>query len=287
MNEYQIFTDATADLNEELMQGLPEVKIIPMEIRIDQAPYIYGPGGNIDHELFYSILDTQKEVMTSGINPEVYESYFEEALKEGKDVLYICFTSGLSSTYNTARIIVRELDEKYPDRKIYCLNSYCASIGEAFIVYEAAKRQAEGMGFDELIDYIHNERFNVSHWFTLDNFDYLLKGGRISPAVAAIASALQIKPLLSVDEEGKLYVPAKTRGRKSSIATILKKIDSDWKPEKDKTIIVGHGNCPEEAEAMKEKILAHHPEATVYIMRVGPVIGCHTGPSILAAVFYR
>ena len=93
--------------------------------------------------------------------------------------------------------------------------------------------------------------------------------------------------MLSVDEEGKLYVPAKTRGRKSSIATILKKIDSDWKPEKDKTIIVGHGNCPEEAEAMKEKILTHHPEATVYIMRVGPVIGCHTGPSILAAVFYR
>ena len=174
MNKYQIFTDATADLNEELMKGLPEVKIIPMEIRIDQTPYIYGPGGNIDHELFYSILDTQKEVMTSGINPEVYESYFEEALKEGKDVLYICFTSGLSSTYNTARIIVRELDEKYPDRKVYCLNSYCASIGEAFIVYEAAKRQAEGMGFDELIDYIHNERFNVSRWFTLDNFDYLL-----------------------------------------------------------------------------------------------------------------
>ena len=164
MNKYQIFTDATADLNEELMKGLPEVKIIPMEIRIDQTPYIYGPGGNIDHELFYSILDTQKEVMTSGINPEVYESYFEEALKEGKDVLYICFTSGLSSTYNTARIIVRELDEKYPDRKIYCLNSYCASIGEAFIVYEAAKRQSEGMGFDELIDYTHNERFNVSHW---------------------------------------------------------------------------------------------------------------------------
>ena len=197
MNKYQIFTDATADLNEELMKGLPEVKIIPMEIRIDQTPYIYGPGGNIEHELFYSILDTQKEVMTSGISPEVYESYFEEALKEGKDVLYICFTSGLSSTYNTARIIVRELDEKYPDRKIYCLNSYCASIGEAFIVYEAAKRQSEGMDFDELIDYIHNERFNVSHWFTLDNFDYLLKGGRISPAAAAIASALQIKPLLN------------------------------------------------------------------------------------------
>ncbi|MBR6233721.1 MAG: DegV family protein [Erysipelotrichaceae bacterium] len=287
MNDYQIFTDATADLTAELMQGLPEAKILEMEILMDGKSYTYGPEGNIDVPTFYSLLNTDTDVKTSSINPEEYLEAFESVLKEGKDVLYLCFTSGLSGTYNTASFICRDLKDQYPDRKIYCVDSLCASIGEAFFVYEVLKRQKEGYSIDELYEWCSYNRRSVAHWFTLDSFDYLVKGGRISPAVAAIGSALQIKPLLSVDEEGKLYVPAKTRGRKSSIATLLKKVDTDWKKDVDNKILVGHGNCPEEAQEMKEKILARHPEADVTIMNVGPVIGCHTGPSILAVVFYQ
>lgn len=287
MKEYQIFTDATADLDEELIKGLPEVKILPMEILLDNKAYVYGPEGNIDHQTFYSLLNTKVDVKTSSISPDTYMNSFEAALKEGKDILYICFTSGLSGTYNTASFICRDLKDQYPDSKIYCIDSLCASLGEAFFVYEALKRQKEGYTIDELYEWCSYSRRNVAHWFTLDNFDYLIKGGRISPAVAAIGSALQIKPLLSVDEEGKLYVAGKLRGRKSSIAALLKKVDSDWKQDVDKKIVVGHGNCPEEAEEMKEKILARHPEADVSIMSIGPVIGCHTGPSILAVLYYQ
>ena len=232
-------------------------------------------------------MNTNTDVKTSSINPEEYLEAFESVLKEGKDVLYLCFTSGLSGTYNTASFICRDLKDRYPDRKIYCVDSLCASIGEAFFVYEALKRQKEGYSIDELYEWCSYNRRSIAHWFTLDSFDYLVKGGRISPAVAAIGSALQIKPLLSVDEEGKLYVAAKTRGRKSSIATLLKKVDTDWKKDVDTKVLVGHGNCPEEAEEMKEKILARHPEADVSILNVGPVIGCHTGPSILAVVYYQ
>lgn len=284
---YRIFTDATADLSEILLKDLPEVTILPMEILMDNVSYSYGPDGDIDHQSFYQKLNTQIDVKTSSISPEVYLEHFEECLKQGEDVLYLCFTSGLSGTYNTASFICRDLREQYPERKIYCIDSLCASIGEAFFVYEVLKRKKEGYSIDELYDWCHYNRRNIAHWFTLNDFDYLVKGGRISPAAAAIGSALQIKPLLSIDEEGKLYVAGKLRGRKSSIATLLKKIDSDWKKEKDSTILVGHGNCPDEAQDMKEKILAHHPDADVRIMTIGPVIGCHTGPSILAVVYYQ
>ncbi len=287
MNDYQIFTDATADLTHELIDGLPEAKVLQMEILMDGKSYTYGPQGNIDHDLFYSLLSPSIDIKTSSINPEEYLNAFEEVLKQGKDVLYLCFTSGLSGTYNTAAFICRDLKERYPDRKIYCVDTLCASIGEAFFVYEALKRQKEGYSVDELYEWCSYNRRRVAHWFTLDDFDYLIKGGRISPAAAAIGAALQIKPLLSVDEDGKLYVPAKLRGRKSSIATLLKKVDTDWKKDVDTKIIVGHGNCPQEAQEMKEKILARHPEADVTVMTIGPVIGSHTGPSILAVVFYQ
>ena len=287
MNKYQIFTDATADIDTNALHGLPNLEIIPMEIFIDEASYYFGPDGTIDHEMFYDRLDPQIDVKTTGINPEIYEQYFEAALEQGLDVLYICFTSGLSSTYNTVRLVKTMMKDKYPDRKIFCIDSLCASLGEGFLVLEALKRQREGMEFDELVEWLEAEKTNVGHWFTLDSFEYLVKGGRISPTAAAIASTLQIKPLLSVDTEGKLTVAGKTRGRHSAIATILKKMDSNWKPEKGKRVIVGHGNCEEEALQLKEKVLARHPDAQVDIMSIGPVIGCHTGPSILALVFWE
>ena len=287
MNDYKIFTDATADIDESLLKDLPELGIIPMDILMDDVTYSYGPEGTIDHHSFYGMLTPQVDVKTTGINPEVYEEHFESSLKNGQDVIYICFTSGLSSTYNTARLIKAELKDKYPDRKIFCIDSLCASIGEAFLVYESLKKQKEGLSYDEMVEWIETNKTDVAHWFTLDSFEYLVKGGRISSTSAAIATTLQIKPLLSVNEEGKLFVAGKTRGRHSATASILKKIDSDWKKENGNTIFVGHGNCEEEALQLKEKVLLHHPDADVKLLSIGPVIGCHTGPSILALVFWE
>ncbi|MBQ6334227.1 MAG: DegV family protein [Erysipelotrichaceae bacterium] len=283
---YQIFTDATADFSPQDIERLPDLKVIPMEILFDGVSYTFGPGGNIDHRAFYEMLKPESDVKTSSIAPDTYYQTFKECLEEGKDLIYICFSSGLSSTCNTARLVLNGLKDKYPERKITLVDSLCASLGQALLVGEAVRKQVNGCDYDELVKWLEENKTKVAHWFTLDEMTYLLKGGRITPAAAAIASTLQIKPVLSLNEEGKLYVAAKTRGRHSAIALLLKKIDSNWNSDKCKSIIIGHGNCPDETKDVKEKILLHHPEAEVYTLNIGPVIGCHTGPGIIGMAFF-
>lgn len=154
---YQIFTDATADMNEEMLFGLPHVEIIPMEVLVGGAIYTYGPSGNLTVEQFYKMQREGAFASTSQISPETYRTYFEPFLKEGQDVLYLGFTSGLSGTINSANICARELEEEYPNRKIICVDTYCASAGEGFLVREALKKQSEGMEIEELSMWMKRE----------------------------------------------------------------------------------------------------------------------------------
>ena len=205
MKEYQIFTDATSDLNEDL----ETVKIIPMNVEIGDKEYVYGPQGNISCSEFYGLQKQGKYASTSQINVLEYEKYFEEALKEGKDVLYISFSSGMSGTYQTACLCKNELEESYPDNRIICIDSLCAAIGEGLLIKEVDKKKREGMSMDELVDWVENNKMHLCHWFTVDNFDHLKHGGRVSAVAATLGKTLNIKPLLRVDEEGKLRVVKK------------------------------------------------------------------------------
>ena len=282
MKEYQIFTDATSDLNEDL----ETVKIIPMNVEIGDKEYVYGPQGNISCSEFYGLQKQGKYASTSQINVLEYEKYFEEALKEGKDVLYISFSSGMSGTYQTACLCKNELEESYPDNRIICIDSLCAAIGEGLLIKEVDKKKREGMSMDELVDWVENNKMHLCHWFTVDNFDHLKHGGRVSAVAATLGNTLNIKPLLRVDEEGKLRVVKKIRGRHKAMAAQVECIVKTWSPEISKSVVIGHGDDLKAAEELKEYVENKLPDAEIYISDIGPIIGAHTGPGVMVLAFW-
>lgn len=283
---YQIITDATADMSPEMMEGLPEVFMLPMQVTIDGQDYTYGPGGNITVEAFYTEQNNGKFASTSQINPSTYTEYFEKFLSEGQDILYLCFTSGMSGSYQNALMCAQELQEKYPDRKIICVDTLCASVGEGFLVREAARMKKEGMGLEELAAWTEENRLSVCHWFTVDTFEHLRHGGRVSAAAAAMGTVLQIKPMLHVDENGGLEVKEKPRGRKKALAAQIERMRKGWQPEKGRFVVIGQGDAQERAEDLKAIVQKEFPEAEIYTAPIGPVIGSHTGPGMLALIFW-
>lgn len=284
--KYQIFTDATADFEETLLHGLPHLEIIPMEVMIGDEVYTYGPNGNLTVSQFYKMQREGAFASTSQISPETYRFYFEPFLKKGQDILYLGFSSGMSGTMNSAFICKQELEEKYPERQIYCVDTLCGSVGESFLVAEALKKQAEGVDIEGLAMWAATNCLEVCHWFTVDTFEHLKHGGRVSNVAAAAGSVLNIKPLLHVDFDGKLKVVEKPRGYKNALKSTLAKMENGWTPEKGNLVLIGHGDCPERARECKERILEQYPFADVHIADIGPIIGAHTGPGILAVIYW-
>ncbi|MBQ9189300.1 MAG: DegV family protein [Clostridia bacterium] len=285
-NAYQIVTDATADLSPELMAGLPEVAVIPMTVLVDREEYTYGPGGNISAAQFYAYQRIGRFASTAGVNPYTYATFFEPILRQGKDILYLGFSSGLSGMIQSAMLCADELAERYPGRKIVCVDTLCASVGEGFLVHEAAQMQAQGMSLDELTEWVYANCLCVNHWFSVDSFDHLLQGGRIHAVTAAAGNALQVKPLLRVNEDGRLVVASMPRGQGRARLALLGKMAMKWQPERGNLVIVGHGGNPESAERLRKMVADRFPTADIRIMDIGPVIGAHTGPDMLALVFW-
>lgn len=284
--DYRIFTDATADLSLSMMDGLPHVEIIPMEVEIGGMCYTYGPNGNLSVRQFYQMQREGNFANTSQINPVVYRRAFESALQNGLDVLYLCFSSGMSGTINNARMMIDELRDEYPQRKILCIDSLCASVGEGFLVREAARMQANGFTMEELAEWIDLHRLQVCHWFTVDVFDHLKHGGRVSASSAAVGTVLQIKPMLHVDHEGKLAVMAKPRGHRRAMQMEIKQLEQGWLPELGNLVVIGHGDCADRASELRENVLSQFPNADVKIADIGPIIGAHTGPGMLALIYW-
>ena len=214
MASYQIFTDATADCSPQWLASVPPVGIVPMQVEVGGKEYTYGPDGTISVRSFYDLQKAGNDTSTSQITPIQYFQSFEPALQAGKDVLYLCFSSGMSGTFQSAQVCAEELREEYPDRQIICLDTRCASVGEGFLVCEAAQRQAEGYTLEELAKWVTQHCLEVCHWFTVDEFDHLRQGGRVSACTGVVGTALQIKPLLHVNQNGELAVAEKPRGRK-------------------------------------------------------------------------
>jgi len=286
MGNYQIFTDATADLTPELMAGLPSVEIIPMQVAIGGKEYSYGSPEGISAEEFYKIQRCGNFATTSQINPTIFFQSFEPWLRQGTDILYLCFSSGLSGTYQSASLAVQELQDEYPERKILCIDTLCAAVGEGFLVREAAKMQSEGLSLEELAEWIELRKLRVCHWFTVDTFTHLKHGGRVSAAAATMGTALNIKPLLHVDENGKLQSVEKPRGRKKAITAQLARMEQGWMPELGKSVLIGHADDLEAAIMLKGRVQENFPDAEIEIAYIGPVIGAHTGPGALALFYW-
>ena len=283
---YQIITDATADLNDELLSGLPEVRIIPMNVQVNGREYLFGPGGNIDCDEFYAFLRNGQFASTSQINPATYREYFEPILQDGRDLLYLWFSSGLSRTIESARTAIAELQEEYPERTILCLDTLCAAVGEGLFVMEAARKQIQGMDIHSLYNWLEEHRLNLCHWVTVDTFDHLKHGGRVSTTSAAVGTMLGIKPLIHVDENGKLVAVGKPRGKKKALEALVSNMEKGWLPEISKQVIIGHGDSLDVARERRDLVAARFPEAEILIAPIGPVIGAHAGPGVMTVFFW-
>ncbi len=283
---YQIITDATADLCPELLAGLPEVIVLPMDLTVDGQPYTYGPGGTISTAEFYTAQRAGALASTAQIGPLLFQQTFDWCLRTGLDVLYLGFSSALSATFRTALQVAQDLAPRYPERTIRCVDTCCASVGEGFLVREAARKQAEGLSLEALSTWVEAHRERVCHWFTVDTFTHLRRGGRVSAVQAVFGTALQVKPLLHVTAQGALELVEKPRGRRRAMEAQLEQMRRGWTPEESPLVVIGHGDVPDRAGMLREAVLSEFPQAQAVLSPIGPVIGAHTGPGMLALIFW-
>ena len=211
---------------------------------------------------------------------------FEHVVAAGNDVLYLGFSSGLSGTYNAGAVAAAELSEKYPDRKIFAVDTLCASLGQGLIVYSAAKMSENGAAIEEVRDFVENNKLNLCHWFTVDDLFFLKRGGRVSAATAVMGTMLSIKPVMHVDNAGKLINVEKARGRKAAIEALLRNMRDSHTDIKDQPVFISHGDCLEDAQYLADRIKEEFGVEVAVIDYVGPVIGAHSGPGTLALFFY-
>lgn len=283
---YRLVSDATLDLPLELVEQFG-IAVVPMAFQLDGKEILHYPDErNLSNEDFYQALKEGKTSSTSQINPVTYVEFFTPILEKGEDILYICFTSGLSGTYQSALLAKDMLAEDYPDRTIEVVDSLCASAGQGFFVYLIALQKEKGASIEELTNWAMANRNRVAHWFTVDDLFHLQRGGRLSFAEAMLGSALKIKPIISVDKEGKLYVENKVRGNKKSIEYMINKINEEL-DEEETTVFIGHGDAQERALALKEQLLARTKASNIQITKIGPIIGSHTGPGMLAVLYLQ
>lgn len=285
MSEYVLITDSSADLSQEMVQELG-VTVLPLSFTIQGKTYRnYPDNREMDLPLFYDMLRAGELATTSAVNVAEYTQAVEPILQEGKDVLILAFSSGLSSTYQASVLAAGELREKYPDRKIYTVDTLCASLGQGLLVYLAAQEQRKGKSIEEVRDWAEETKLHLCHQFTVDDLHFLKRGGRISATTAVVGSMLQIKPVLHVDNEGHLINIGKARGRQASLKALVDKMEKTVTEEGRKTVFISHGDCRKDAVAVADMVRERFGTQDIRINYVGPVIGAHSGPGTLA-LFY-
>lgn len=286
MRNYVIVTEATTDLPDEIVKDL-DIRVIPMAFELNgKSYYNYLDERELDIHEFYEALRKGEKSVTSLINTEVFMDFFEPILKEGYDILYIAFSSGLSGTYNASLLAIDDLKEMYPESKILAVDSKCASIGEGLLVYSAALKKEAGYTIENLYQWLNDNILKLCHWFTVDDLNHLKRGGRVSAISAAIGTALNVKPVLHVDNEGKLIPIEKVRGRKKSLIALADRMLQTCTNPEEQTIFIGHGDTLEDAEYLAELIKERMNVKDVIINPIGPVIGSHSGPGTIALFFF-
>lgn len=280
---FQIFTDSGCDISPAILKEW-DVVCESLTFRFNGAEQEYS-NGDMPTKEFYQRMRDGGIAKTAAINTEAFFNAFEKALAADKDVLYLGFSSGISNTYNAARLAADELREKYPSRKIFTVDTLCASAGEGLLVYLATLKKNEGASIEEVVQYVEATRPNLCHWFTVDNLVYLKRGGRVSPTTAIIGNALHIKPVMHVDPAGKLMKVTTAHGRKKSIAAMAAKYKETAKDPAGGHVFISHGDCEDDAKFLANLLREQNGVEVELITDVGPVIGAHSGPGTLALFF--
>ena len=282
---YQIITDSSCDLPQELADRYGLI-VLPLSLTVDDKTYHnYLDGREIGFHELYEKFRSGSKTSTCAVNPEAFIQVMEPFLREGHDVFYIGFSSGLSTTYQSAEIAASELREKYPERKLIAIDSLCASLGEGLLLYLAAKKQQSGASMDEVADYVRETIPHLCHWFTVNDLMFLKRGGRVDAATALVGTVLQIKPVMHTDDAGTLKNVTKARGRKAALKALAQKLADTAINPAEQTVFICHGDCIEDAEYTAEQIRALTPVKDIIINYVGPVIGAHTGPGVISVFF--
>ncbi len=287
MRDYEIFTDSTCDLSMELIERY-HINVIPMEFELGGKAYLhFADGRNFGFHEFYEQLRAGNLSKTTQINFTTYSEYFEPVLSAGKDILYISLSSALSGTYQASVLASEEFMAKYPDRRIFTVDSRAASAGEGLLVYTAAVKKAEGMELETLRDWTLANRDHLCHWFTVDDLNHLHRGGRVGAMSAMIGTALGVKPVLHVDNEGRLIPMEKVRGRRKSLEALVEHMAKTCDKPAGQLILIGHGDCIEDAELTASMVKERFPDiAGVVLSNIGPVVGSHSGPGTIALFFF-
>lgn len=285
MAEYVLLTDSSCDLPQELADQMC-LRVAPLTVDMDGKLYRnYLDGREIGFHEFFERVVTAKSAKTSAVTTEQFREIIEPLCQAGVDVLYLAFSSGLSGTYNSGATVMRELSEKYPERKLYAVDSLCASLGEGLFVDMCQEKKREGMNIDELRDYAEDLKLHICHWFTVTDLMFLKRGGRVSAATAIVGSVLNIKPVMHMDNEGHLIKVDIARGRKASLRALVAKMEElAVEPEKHRVYIC-HGDCLEDAQYVASLVREKFGVTDIRINYVGPVIGAHTGPGVVSLFF--
>ena len=282
MNKYVIVTDSSSDLTSDIIND-PEVVYLQLDVLMDGEAS--KANCDVDIKDFYAKLRAKKNATTSAVNIDKFIETFEKYLADGYDVLYLGFSSGLSGTFNAGFVAAKELSEKYPERKVFAVDTLAASLGEGLLVYYAFKMKQDGADIESVRDYVEENKLKLCHWFTVDDLFFLKRGGRINAATAIVGSMLSIKPVLHVDNKGRLISVSKARGRRAALDALFDKMkETAIEPEKQ-VVFISHGDCVEDAQYLADRIKTELGSPEVRIGYVGPVIGAHSGPGTIA-LFY-
>ena len=283
MNNYVIFTDSCCDVSPELLAewGVPYANMT-FSFEGEDKEYI---DADISNKEFYDRMRNGAHAKTAAINVATFIDAFEPILQEGKDILYVAFSSGLSTTVNSARIAVSELSNKYPDRRIIVVDTLAASAGGGLMTYLAVQKKNSGATLEENAEYLESLAPHHCIWFIVDDLEYLKRGGRVSPLVAFAGGILGIKPVLYMDSEGHLIKVSTARGRKNAIEALASKYAELSYEEKNTPIFISHADCEEDAKHLVEILKERYNADVTLLTNIGPVIGSHAGPGTIAMFF--
>ena len=285
MEPFKIFTDSCCDLPAKLAQDL-KIEVLPLSVNFKGGSYPnYLDGSALSIRDFYDGLRDGEMPTTSAVNPEAWSQAMRATLTAGQDVLVLAFSSGLSTTYNSAVIAANELAEEFPERKILVVDTLCASVGQGLIVYLACQKRDTGASIEEVRQFVEDNKLQVAHWVAVVDLMHLKRGGRLNAATAVVGSMLKIKPIIHVDNEGKLINVAKARGRKASLDYLVEKVGSSGINVKEQTIFLSHSDCLADAEYINKSVMERFQPKDFIISDIGPVIGSHTGIGTLALCF--
>ncbi|MBQ2597608.1 MAG: DegV family protein [Oscillospiraceae bacterium] len=282
MDDFILVTDSAADIAPDVLEqwGVP---FVSLTYQFDDEPQACE---NFEKPFpaFYQKMRSGGVARTSAINMDTFKQSFTPFLEQGKDLLYISFSSGLSTTFQSSRLAMEELREQFPERKLMTVDSLAASAGQGLLVKLAVDRKNAGASIEEVKRYVENTRLHVDHWFTVDDLVYLKRGGRVSAAKAFVGGLLNIKPVLHVDNDGHLINMSKARGRKASLKALADKF-GELVLDRDEQIFISHGDCLDDAKELERILRENYGAKVSLITEIGPVIGAHSGPGTMALFF--